>query len=65
MDPSIARVKARYQKDRRAHLIVSRRTNLLAITLGALVFTLYGYSMYKIKQETVMFEIDEEAQKSG
>lgn len=41
-----------------------RGSRYFALSLGALVLTIYGFSMYKIKQETILNDIDEEIAKT-
>lgn len=57
------RVKARFLKQQQEVSKMTRASRYLGLTLGAMALTIYGYSMYTVKQETVMKDIDDEIEK--
>lgn len=60
MDPQKARIKARFLKQQQEVTKMRKGSRYIGLTLGAMVITIYGYSMYMIKQETILKEIDDE-----
>lgn len=65
MDAQQARIKARYKKRQQDMVRLKKGGRYLGLTMGAMVLTIYGYSMYMIKQEGVFREIDEEIQRES
>ena len=65
MDPQQARVKARFVKQQQEAMKFKRGSRYIGVTLGAMVIAIYGYSMYTVKQETIMREIDDEIEKGS
>lgn len=63
MDAQKARVRARFIKQQQEALKLRKGGRFIGLTLGAMVITIYGYSMYMIKQETILKEIDDEIEK--
>lgn len=55
-----ARVKARYNRQKQQAMRHSKASTYVGLTLGAMVIGIYAYSMYMVKQETIMQEIDDE-----
>lgn len=60
MDAHQARIKARHRKQELESLKLRKGARFLGLTLGAMALGIYGYSMYMIKQETLLNDIDEE-----
>jgi len=60
MDPQKARVKAKYLHQQRENQRIRRGGRILGLTLGLTAVTIYFYSMYTVKQETIVREIEEE-----
>lgn len=63
-DPREARLRARIARLRSTNLPAQKASRTVAIGLGLMVMTIYGYSMYAVKQETIFAEIDNEIGKS-
>lgn len=63
MDPHQARIRAKYLKEQQEKIKLRRGSRWLGATLGATALAIYFYSMYTIKQETVLREIDDELNK--
>lgn len=63
MDSQQERIRARYLKQQR-EIHGYKKFRWFGASLGVLVLTIYGYSMYAIKQETILGEIDAEASKN-
>lgn len=62
MDPQKARIRARYIKQEQDALKYRRASRYVGLTLGAMALSIYGYSMYTIKQETILKDIDDEVE---
>lgn len=60
MDVQKVRTMARFKKREREMAKLRKGGRYLGLTLGAMVLTIYGYSMYTIKQEAIFKEIDDE-----
>lgn len=63
MDHHQARIKARYRKQEQDALRFRKGSKYVGLTLGAMALGIYGYSMYMIKQETLLKDIDDEIEK--
>lgn len=63
MDPHQARIKARYRRQEQDSLRLRKGSRYLGLTLGAMALGVYAYSMYMIKQETILRDIDDEIEK--
>lgn len=57
------RVRARLARERQDVTKYRRGGRYVGLTLGAMVIGIYFYSMYTIKQETILKEIDDEIEK--
>lgn len=64
MDPQKARIQARYKREQDQIKLNRRYGGLVGSTLGAIVLGIYFYSMYAVKQDTTIREIDDEIEKS-
>lgn len=56
-----ARMKARYNRQKMITMRQQKASTYIGLTLGIMAITIYGYSMYMVKQETIMKEIDDES----
>jgi hypothetical protein len=64
MDPQQVRIRAKYMRHQEQAARVRRGTRWIGLTLGGTALAIYFYSMYMIKQETIMKEIDDEIERS-
>lgn len=60
MDPKRERLRAQFNKEQRAAAKIRRMGRFLGFGLGGLVTSIYLYSMFSVKQEVILSEIDEE-----
>lgn len=63
MDVQTKRLKVRFNRQRAEQAILRKKANITASTLGAMALAIYGYSMYTIKQEAIIKQIDDEIEK--
>lgn len=63
MDAQQARIKARYRRQEQDAMRLRKGSRYIGLTLGAMALAIYGYSMYMIKQETLIRDIDDEIEK--
>lgn len=59
------RVKARFLKERQDVMKYRKGGTYIGLTLGAMVVGIYFFSMYTIKQETILKEIDDEIENAN
>jgi hypothetical protein len=64
MDPQQVRLRAKYMKQQQQTSRIRHGSRLVGLSLGGTALAIYFYSMYMIKQETVIREIDDEIEKS-
>lgn len=60
MDAQRARVRASYLRKQQDTTKFRRSGRYMGVALGAMAIAIYGFSMYSVKQETIIREIDEE-----
>ena len=60
MDAQQARIKARYRRQQMENVKLRRGGRVIGLSLGLTAASIYFYSMYIVKQETIIKEIDDE-----
>lgn len=60
MDMKQAKLKARYLRQMEDAQRIRKANRWLGLGLTGMVFSIYFYSMYAIKQESIISEIDDE-----
>lgn len=66
MDPNDpkTRIKMKYMKQQRENIRLRKGSRWIGLALGGTALSIYFYSMYMVKQETILREIDDEIQKA-
>lgn len=60
MDVQKARARASFIRKQQETSKFRKSGRYIGLALGALAAAIYGFSMYSVKQETIIREIDEE-----
>lgn len=64
MDAQQARLKARYLRQQQDAAKLKNYGRVVGLSLGLTAITIYFYSMYMVKQESIIKEIDDEIKRS-